>query len=169
VQKAVDGPSGTQPAVKVRLTHYYPWAAVTEAEKKMEGGVKDRKGQPLHTVEDFLSGKSDHVSLAGDYTLWPYGQKILVPWGDKTLVGRVVDTGGHFYGSKKLVRASGYEPIDVCVFDKNNRPPTTLVEARVVVGDHLDKNKQKQPLLAKMGIPVVAVGSGFDSLGAEVA
>lgn len=172
-EKAVEGAvAGTgTPEVKVRLTHYYPFAAVTEAEKKMEGGTKDRKSRPLRTVEDFLSGRSDYVSLAGDHTLWPDGQKLLVPWGDKTLVGRVVDTGGNFYGSKKVIRAQGYEPIDVCVFDRGNKPPKNLVTARVVPGDHFGSKKGPQvPQIARMGLPPsTEVGSGLDLLGAELA
>jgi hypothetical protein len=158
-------PPGAGVSVPLRLTHYYPFAAATAAERKMEGGTNDRKGRPLRTVEDFLAGKSEYVSLAGDWTLWPDGQKILIPWGDKTLVGRVVDTGGHFFGSKKVIRATGYEPIDVCVFDKNNRPPKSLVTGRVVSGDFFEKSKVTQPLLAAMGKPYAEVGCGFDILG----
>lgn len=176
MQNAIEGkdaagapalPPGAPVEVPLRLTHYYPWAAVTDAEKKMEGGTTDRKKRPLRTVEDFLAGKSEYVSLAGDWTLWPDGQAIRIPWGDKTLLGRVVDTGGHFYGSKKLVRATGYEPIDVCVFDKNNRPPKSLVTGRVVVGDHFEKNREKLPQIARMGLPPTAVGCGYDLLGLD--
>lgn len=164
VQRGVNAPPGSRVPAKLRLTHYYPWAAVTEAEKRMEGGVHDRKEKPLHSVEDFLAGRSDHVSLSGDDAIWPYGQKLLVPWGDVVLVGRVTDTGGHFRGAGKMVRAAGYEPIDVCVYDKNNRPPKTLVEAVIVAGDHLEK-KPREVALEKLGKPVV--GGGLELLGCE--
>jgi hypothetical protein len=148
VEKAIAGtdePQGDQGAqstqgrglVDLKLTTYWPFAATPE-ERKMEGGLKDRKGNPLHTVEDFLAGKSDYVSLAGDYTIWPYGQKVLIPWGDKTLTGRVVDTGGHFFGAGKLYRVVGHEPIDVCVFDKSNKPPKSTVTAQIVAGDSFE-------------------------------
>jgi hypothetical protein len=130
-------PGGTN-AIKVHLTHYYPFDVRTDAERKMEGAPVDRKKNPLHTVEDFLAGKSDYVSLAGDYTIWPYGQKMLVPWGDKTLIGRVTDTGGHFHGLGKVFRVVGAEPIDVCVASRNNSPPKSTVDVQVVVGDTLD-------------------------------
>ncbi len=107
----------------------------------MEGKPVDRKGQPLHTVEDYLAGKSDFVSLAGDYEAWPYGQKLLIPWGDKTLTGRVVDTGGHFHGIGKVYRDAGYEPIDVCVYSRNNAPPQTKVVVEIVEGDAFDTSR----------------------------
>lgn len=144
--KAADGTieSGAG-RVQLRLTHYYPFEQnLTDKQRKTEGKPVNAAGGSLFTVEDFLAGKSDYVSLAGDLqghkgTIWPYGQKILVPWGDKTLVGRVTDTGGHFYGLGKVVRAAGFEPIDVCVFSKDNHPPKTLVTAQIIPGDTLDK------------------------------
>lgn len=159
VQDAVSGEGS--PKVKVHLTHYYPFDVRTEAERKVEGAPEDRKKNPLHTVEDFLAGKSDHVSLAGDYTIWPYGQKLLVPWGDRTLVGRVTDTGGHFHGAGKVFRVAGAEPIDVCVFSRDNHPPKSTVEVQVVVGDHLDKSSAVAQL-DKTGKPQVAGLIGLD-------
>lgn len=138
VEDAVSGAGS--PSVKVHLTHYYPFDVRTAKERQMEGEAVDRKKNPLHTVEDFLAGVSDHVSLAGDYTIWPYGQKMLIPWGEHTLVGRVVDTGGHFHGKNKVFRVVGEEPIDVCVFSRDNHPPKSSVTATVVVGDTLDKD-----------------------------
>lgn len=124
--------------INLRLTHYWPFTA-SAAEAKMEGAPVDRKGHALHTVEDFLSGNAEFVSLAGDYEAWPYGQRLQIPWGDKLLLGRVVDTGGHFHGAGKVYRVPGYEPIDVCVFDRRNSPPRTLVTATIVAGDHFDR------------------------------
>lgn len=152
---------GAANPIKVHLTHYYPWDVRTDAERKMEGAPVDRKKNPLHTVEDYLAGKSDHVSLAGDYTIFPYGQKMLIPWGDKTLVGRVTDTGGHFHGMGKVFRVMGAEPIDVCVLSRDNHPPKSTVDAQVVVGDTLDASGAVAKL-DKAGKPQVAGLIGLD-------
>ena len=163
IKNVLDG-GDVSPLVNLRLTHYYPFTA-SDAEKKMEGAPVDRKGKPLHTVEDFFAGKSDHVSLAGDYEVWPYGQKLLVPWGDRTLVGRVVDTGGHFHGANKVYRAVGFEPIDVCVYAKTNAPPQSKVTATIVVGDNLDK-PGAGIMVAKIKDQSVSVG-GLDYFGVD--
>ena len=140
-------PSGSQPLITVHLTGYWPFQpGLTAAERRMEGAPVDRKGQPLHTVEDFLAGDSDHVSLSGDPDIFPYGQRIDVPWGDKTIVGRVTDTGGHFHGAGKVYRVIGAEPIDVCVDSSSTKIPKTTVDARVIVGDNLDKSGAKLAL-----------------------
>jgi hypothetical protein len=162
---------GATNTIKVHLTHYYPFESnLNAAQRKMEGNPVDATGAPLHTVEDFLAGKSDYVSLAGDLqghkgTVWPYGQKILFPWGDKTLVGRVTDTGGHFHGINKVFRVLGAEPIDVCVFSSANHPPKSTVDVQVVVGDHFAKASAVAQL-DKAGKAVV--GCGFDLLGVDI-
>jgi hypothetical protein len=171
-KNAVDGvappvaPGGTN-TLSVRLTHYWPFkTGMTDAQRLMEGAPVDATGKPLHTVEDFFAGKSDFVSLAGDLqghkgTIWPYGQKLLIPWGDKQIVGRVVDTGGHFHGLGKVVRVLGAEPIDVCVFSSDNAPPKSVVDAKVVVGDHF-AGKSAVAQLDKAGQPVVSGLIGID-------
>jgi hypothetical protein len=137
VQDVADKMTGNT-SISLRLTGYWPMTAKS-GEQAMEGGVHDRKGRPLHTVEDFFSGKSDHASLSGDDSAWPYGQKLLIPWVDgQTLVGRVTDTGGSFRGANKRYRIVGDEPIDVCVFSKTTKVPTE-VTAQIVRGDTLDK------------------------------
>lgn len=168
VKDAITGAVGApgMPKLKVHLTHYYPWDVHTDAERKMEGAPVDRKKNPLHTVEDFLAGKSNYVSLAGDYTLWPYGQKVIVPWGDHSLTGRVVDTGGHFHGLGKVFRVIGAEPIDVCVFSRDNHPPRSTVEVQVVVGDHFDKAGAVAQL-DKAGKPQVTGLVGLDLFGSR--
>jgi hypothetical protein len=162
VKDAVDGVAppaapGSTNTIKVHLTHYYPFDVKTDAERKMEGAPVDRKKNPLYTVEDFLAGKSDYVSLAGDYTIFPYGQKMLVPWGNRILVGRVTDTGGHFHGMGKVFRVVGAEPIDVCVFSRDNSPPKSTVDVQVVVGDTLDAPGAVAKL-DKVGKPTGLVG-----------
>ena len=98
---------------RVRLTGYWPFAARPD-EQRMEGGVVDRKGHPLHTLEDYQAGRADFVSVSGDYTIFPYGQRIvLAEWPD--VIFRVVDTGSHFHGPGKVYREPGREPLDICV------------------------------------------------------
>jgi hypothetical protein len=120
--------------IKVRLTGYWPFAAKTEAEKRMEGGVKDRKGKPLYTLEQHLAGKAPYVSVAGDDAVWPYGQRISFDeWPNA--VFRVVDTGGNFRGANKVYRVFGHEPLDICVTDPKTKLPKTTT-ARIIAGDN---------------------------------
>lgn len=176
VEDAVKGeappvPAGGTNTIKAHLTHYYPFQeGLTAAQRKMEGNPVDATGGPLYTVEDFLAGKAEYVSLAGDLqghkgTIWPYGQKILVPWGNKTLIGRVTDTGGHFHGLAKVFRVVGAEPLDVCVLSSNNHPPKSTVDVQVVVGDTFAKASAVAQI-EKAGKPTVGF-CGFDCLGAE--
>lgn len=126
------------------LTHYWPFKEnLTAKERRMEGGVNDSNSQPLSTVEDFLSGKSDHVSIAGDDAIFPYGQKVLIPWAGKTLVGRITDTGGNFRGLNKVYRVEGREPLDVCVFSSANKPPNKRVTVTLVPGDDWASRKKR--------------------------
>ncbi len=115
-----------------RLTGYWPFTA-TPAEVSMEGGTNDRKGNPLHTLEDFQSGNASFVSVSGDPTIFPYGQRLSIDyWPD--VVFRVVDTGSHFTGPTKVYRQPGVEPLDICVassqtFVPVNASVTTLDES----------------------------------------
>jgi 3D (Asp-Asp-Asp) domain-containing protein len=89
-----------------RGTAYYP------ANNAMEGGFKDMQGKPLQTLQQFLSGKADYVSVAMDSTVFSYGQRLRIhelndEYG-KEIVFRVVDTGGAFKGKKKT-------RMDICV------------------------------------------------------
>jgi hypothetical protein len=151
--------------ITIRITGYWP-ASARPDEQKMEGGMKDRKGRPLHSVEDFLAGLSDHVSLSGDDGAWPYGQKLMIPWLDgRTLTGRVTDTGRNFRGSTKVYRAQGAEPIDVNVFSsKTSVPKPPIVTGRIIKGDTLDK-PSKEVVVSKFQGQDVAVGR-FAALGA---
>ncbi len=89
-----------------RGTAYYP------DNSPLEGGFKDRKGKPLRTLQQFLAGKAEYVSVAMDTKAFPYGQRLRIKelekkYGKK-IVFRVVDTGGAF-------RGKGTSRIDVCV------------------------------------------------------
>lgn len=162
-------PMGSGVTVPVRVTGYWPFTARPD-EVKMEGGVKDRKGNPLHTLEDFQAGKAPFVSVSGDYTIFPYGQRItLAEWPG--VVFRIVDTGSHFHGSNKIYRIVGREPLDVCVLSSSTKViPQT--DATIFPGDDFEK-KSKDIAFAKIGKPsvvgLVADGElcGFDLLGAE--
>lgn len=152
-------------SINLRLTGYWPFTAKA-GEKQMEGGVNDRKGKPLRTVEDFFAGKSDFVSLSGDDAAWPYGQKVVFPWVDgRQVVGRVVDTGSHFRGVGKVYREDGFEPIDVCVASSATKVPKE-VTAQIIAGDHFDKPGVLVATNLFKG-QTVTVGGDLDMMGAE--
>ena len=103
----VDGFEGQK--YKARGTGYYPDAS------PLEGGFVDRRDQPLRTLQDFLSGKANYVSVAMDSKAFPYGTKLRIPeleakYG-KQIEFRVVDTGGAFVGK-------GTSRIDICTANK---------------------------------------------------
>jgi 3D (Asp-Asp-Asp) domain-containing protein len=83
----------------------------------MEGGPKDRCGQWLGTLENYLDGKAKYVAVAMDRLSLPYGTVIRIPDIDaklgKKIEFRVVDTGEAFIG-KKLSR------MDICVGDSQD-------------------------------------------------
>jgi hypothetical protein len=89
---------------------YFPAAS------QMEGGFTDRRGKPLHTLQDFLGGKASFVSTSMDKFLsLGYGTKLTIPELDKrfgaAIEFRVVDTGDAF-------DHKGYSRIDICVRDR---------------------------------------------------
>lgn len=147
-------------AITLNLTGYWPHSAKA-SEKRMEGGVNDRKGRPLHTVEDFFAGKADHVSLSGDDAAWPYGQAVKIPWFDKAILGRVTDTGGSFRGANKKYRFLGREPIDVCVAYSTTPVPKGAIVAQIVPGDSYERGKAVA--VSKFSGQSVAVGEGTTS------
>lgn len=149
---------------KIHATGYWPFSARPD-ERKMEGAPVDRKGRPLHTVEDFLAGKSDHASVSGDDAIFPYGQKILVQWFDTDLPCRVTDTGGHFRGLGKVYRVGGEEPCDFCVASSKTPIPKSPLVATIVVGDHWDKAGKEVAADGFKGQTVSLGGSGLLTLG----
>lgn len=120
-----------------RLTGYWPFQSGLSAdERKMEGGIHDRKGHPLYTLEDYQAGRAPFVSVAGDYEIFPYGQKIAISaWPGVSF--RVVDTGGHFHGAGKLYRLLGHEPLDICVASSSSKVPTTAT-VTIIPGDNYE-------------------------------
>lgn len=153
--------AGTGGYVKVRTTGYWPFTA-KESERKMEGGVFGaarwrEKTDPrvINPAKDPSTGKRvklvtvemhrqdpvtfPYVSLSGDWDVWPWGQKVIIPWVDgKPIVGRVVDSGSHFHGIGKVFRAVGYEPLDVCVFSSSTKVPKK-VTAQIAPGDNWER------------------------------
>ena len=89
----------------------------------MEGGFNDRRGHKLNTLQDFLAGKADYVSVAMDKNeKIPYGAKLRIPELEKKygrpIEFRVVDTGGAFTGK-------GTSRIDICTAShKDSLDPT---------------------------------------------
>lgn len=99
--------SGTK--YNARGTGYYPDSSA------LEGGFVDRQDKPLRTLQDFLAGRSNYVSVAMDSKAFPYGTKLRIPeleakYG-RQIEFRVVDTGGAFVGK-------GTSRIDICTANK---------------------------------------------------
>ncbi len=46
---------------------------MSEKAKKMEGGPTDAAGKPLWSLEEYLEGSAEYVSLARDYLAGPPG------------------------------------------------------------------------------------------------
>src|ERR1700754_2637474 len=53
-------------------TAYYPDSSA------MQGGFVDRKGAKLRTLQQFLDGKAEYVSVAMDSNAFPYGQRLRI-------------------------------------------------------------------------------------------
>ncbi|XP_025095184.1 uncharacterized protein LOC112564531 [Pomacea canaliculata] len=91
-------------------TGYYP------DDSPIEGGYVDMRGRPLRTLQDFLEGRVQYVSVAmDDHAGIAYGTRICIKElnikYNKLIVFAVVDTGPSF-------RGKGYTRIDVCVEDE---------------------------------------------------
>ena len=57
--------------IKLRATGYYISGAMSKAERKIEGGTKDRYGNPLRPLQDYVFGS--FVSTATDPRIIPSG------------------------------------------------------------------------------------------------
>ncbi|MBX3166852.1 MAG: hypothetical protein KF760_05545 [Candidatus Eremiobacteraeota bacterium] len=110
-------PADVKKTAKATGTGYYP------DNSAMEGGYVDRQGKKLNTLQDFLAGKADYVSVAMDKNEnIPYGTKLRIPELEKKygkpIEFRVVDTGGAFTGK-------GTSRIDICTAnEKASTDPT---------------------------------------------
>lgn len=110
-EKAWPGTHDGATHLGIKGTGYFPF------NNAMEGGTNDRMGRPLKTVQAFLAGKADAVTVAMDYKIAPYGAKLCSPelnkrYG-KPLPLELKDTGGAFYGRK-------WERADLCTASKND-------------------------------------------------
>jgi hypothetical protein len=96
-----------------------------------EGGPTDRLGKPLSTLQDFLEGKSDHVSVAMDSKAFPYDSTLNCKQLDEQYADRlkqlgvdhipfkVVDTGGDF-------KNTGTSRIDICTRSRDDAHENTI-------------------------------------------
>lgn len=93
-----------------KATGYYPNGSA------LEGGFVDRRGVKLRTLQQFLAGQADYVSVAMDSSAFSYGQHLRIKeleakYG-RAIDFRVVDTGGAF-------RGRGRSRIDICVANES--------------------------------------------------
>lgn len=114
-----------------RGTGYYPSSSA------MEGGFNDRVGRKLSTLQQFLAGNAAYVSVAMDTSAFKYGTRLRIRELDakygKSIIFRVVDTGGAF-------RGKGRSRIDVCVSN------TSASLDRTINGTlHIDVIDEKTP------------------------
>lgn len=140
-----------QPA---RLTEYHPDAPAIAA--KLEGGPKDRKSNPIYTVEDAKSAGTPFVSVAADLTLRgervKYGTRLYLR-SRPDLTFRIVDTGGHFFGAGKLIRVAGAEPFDIATRWPGGSQGLsgTLTEYRIDPADNLEGKPFPRPFSGEVG------------------
>jgi 3D (Asp-Asp-Asp) domain-containing protein len=111
VQYANNGnvPPAQGATFNARGTGYFP------ENSRMEGGYFDRRGRPLHTLQDYLAGRAPYVSVAMDSNAFRYGTRMRIPeleakYG-RPIEFRVVDTGGAF-------RGRGTGRIDICTANR---------------------------------------------------
>jgi 3D (Asp-Asp-Asp) domain-containing protein len=101
-----DGELSSAKSFRARGTAYYP------SNDPIEGGFVDRKGAPLRTLQDFLAGRAEYVSVAMDVNAFAYGTHLRIAQLEakygRAIDFRVVDTGGAF-------RGKGTSRIDICV------------------------------------------------------
>lgn len=153
-------------AFKARLTGYWPFSA-KDSERQMEGGIHDRRSRPLHTLEQHQRDPAAHpfVSVSGDDAIFPYGQRLSIDtWPGS--VFRVVDTGGHFRGARKVYRVTGSEPLDICV-DSSKTKVIPNASVQIIKGDHFDKPGKEVAASGFQG-QRVAIGGDLDLLDAEL-
>ena len=103
-----------------RLTEYHPDAPASAgtAVLRREGGPRDRRRQPLITLEQHRSDRAryPYASVASDLMVEgravPYGARIHIEALPADVL-RLVDTGGNFLGDNKQIREPGHEPLDI--------------------------------------------------------
>jgi len=104
----------------------------TKENTAMEGGPKDRIGNELITLQDYLAGKGSYVSVAMDTKTFPYGTELCIPEMEqkygKQIVFRVVDTGSAFNGSDpdRWGGPKGTSRIDICTANQSAANDSTI-------------------------------------------
>ncbi len=118
---SVSAPSGQKMGV-AKGTGYYPDSSA------MEGGYVDKQGKKLCTLQDFLAGKADYVSIALDKNLYKngtikYGDTFRIPeleakYG-RQIPFKAVDTGGAFTNK-------GFGRVDICTGSRKDSLDSTV-------------------------------------------
>lgn len=109
---STDGPATPSgESFRTKGTGYYP------ANNAMEGGFVDRRGAELRTLQQYLAGNVEYVSVAMDSNAFEYGTKLRIreleqKYGRK-IEFRVVDTGGAF-------RGRGRSRMDICTQNRSS-------------------------------------------------
>jgi hypothetical protein len=90
---------------------------------RMEGGFVDMRETKLRTLQQFLDGQADYVSVAMDVGIFKYRQRLRIKefnekYG-KEIVFRVVDTGGAFKGK-------GTSRMDICTANRKASLDSTV-------------------------------------------
>jgi hypothetical protein len=115
-------------------TYHAQGSGYFPAPTKMEGGSLDRMGKKLNTLQDFLAGNANYVSVAMDKIAeLPYGTVVKIPQLEsannrKAIEFRVVDTGDSFKGQ-------GFKRIDICVADRHASLDPTINDMLTLMFD----------------------------------
>jgi len=101
-----------------RGTGYYPY------NNSLEGGCNDRLGHKLRTLQAYLAGRAEYVSVAMDKNLGTkYGTRLRIAELDekygRSIIFRIVDTGGDFTNK-------GRTRIDICTANQKASTDSTI-------------------------------------------
>jgi hypothetical protein len=66
------------------------WPAAHEGELALEGPNHDQRRNPLYDLQAYLAGEAPYVSVAGDFKVWSYGERIRIMELEQ-LYGRQID------------------------------------------------------------------------------
>ena len=155
-------------------TGYYP------SNSGVEGGFVDRKGKKLQTLQQFLAGTADYVSVAMDVNAFGYGQHLRIKELDakygRAIDFRVVDTGGAF-------KNKGRTRMDICTASRtaagdatiNGKLTVTTAADAPALATNDDTTSTDDPTQTPVQTPVTTptttdgAGDTTASAGAEVA
>lgn len=112
---------------QVRSTSYFPDSSA------LEGGFVDRKGNPLKTLQAFLAGKADAVTVAMDSAVAPYATKLCSPTLNAAYGASIPlelkDTGGAF-------KDKAWQRLDFCSGSRHESLDSRLNRNQVVIECH---------------------------------